>query len=131
MTYGTRTAWRATPVQTVAALVGLVFLLVGILGFVPGITTSYDNLSFAGHHGAKLLGVFGVNILHNIVHLGIGVAGLIAAARFASHASSCSRAARSTSSSGSTDGSSRTRARRTSSPSTRPITCSASSSARR
>ena len=36
---------RTTPVQTVARLVGIVFLLVGIAGFVPGITTNlYDGL---------------------------------------------------------------------------------------
>lgn len=66
-----------TPVQTLAALVGVVFLLVGILGFVPGITTHYGDLSFAGHDsGAQLLGIFQVSILHNIVHLLFGVVGL-------------------------------------------------------
>jgi Domain of unknown function (DUF4383) len=57
--------------------VGVVFLLVGILGFVPGITTNYDQLGGAGHTSmAMLLGVFQVSILHNIVHLLFGVAGL-------------------------------------------------------
>jgi hypothetical protein len=66
-----------TPVQSVAMLVGLVFLLVGILGFIPGITTHYSDLKFAGHTSdAKLLGIFEVSILHNIVHLLFGVAGL-------------------------------------------------------
>src|SRR5512133_2330779 len=65
------------PVQTLAMLVGAVFLLVGILGFVPGITTHYGDLQFAGHHSdAKLLGIFEVSVLHNIVHLLFGVAGL-------------------------------------------------------
>ena len=69
-----------TPVQSLAALVGVVFLLVGILGFVPGITTHYSDLSFAGHSsGAKLLGIFQVSILHNIVHLLFGVVGLVLA----------------------------------------------------
>ena len=69
-----------TPVQSIAALVGVVFLLVGILGFVPGITTHYGDLSFAGHSsGAKLLGIFQVSVLHNIVHLLYGVAGLVLA----------------------------------------------------
>jgi hypothetical protein len=58
-------------------LVGLVFLLVGILGFIPGITTNYDDLKFAGHNSdAQLLGIFDTSILHNIVHLLFGVAGL-------------------------------------------------------
>ena len=66
-----------SPIQTVAMLVGLVFLLVGILGFIPGITTNYDDLKFAGHNSdAQLLGIFDVSILHNIVHLLFGVAGL-------------------------------------------------------
>jgi hypothetical protein len=64
-------------VRTMASVVGAVFLLVGILGFVPGITSNYDSLSFAGHTSdAKLLGLFEVSILHNIVHLLFGVAGL-------------------------------------------------------
>ena len=66
-----------TPVQSTAALVGVVFLLVGVLGFIPGITTHYSDLSFAGHDsGAKLLGLFQVSILHNIVHLLFGAVGL-------------------------------------------------------
>jgi hypothetical protein len=71
------TAARRSDVQKAAANVGAVFLLVGLLGFVPGITSNYDTLSFASHHSeAKLLGLFQVSILHNIVHLLFGVAGL-------------------------------------------------------
>ena len=66
-----------TPLQSAAALVGAVFLLVGILGFIPGITTHYGDMSFAGHgSGAKLLGIFQVSILHNIVHLLYGIVGI-------------------------------------------------------
>ncbi|MGW3993614.1 DUF4383 domain-containing protein [Amycolatopsis sp. NPDC004772] len=69
-----------TPVQVAAAVVAVVFLLVGVLGFVPGITTDYDQLSFAGHDSmAMLLGVFMVSVLHNIVHLLFGVVGLASA----------------------------------------------------
>ena len=66
------------PIQAAAALVGVVFLLVGILGFNPGFTTNlYDGLEFAGHEGnAELLGLFEVSVLHNLVHLLFGVAGL-------------------------------------------------------
>jgi type II secretory pathway component PulF len=71
------TTTARTPVQVAAAAVGVVFLLVGILGFVPGVTTNYDQLAAAGHgSGALLLGVFAVSVLHNIVHLLFGVAGL-------------------------------------------------------
>jgi hypothetical protein len=65
-------------VRTIALVFGAVFLLVGILGFVPGITTNYDDLAFAGHTSdAKLIGIFEVSVLHNIVHLAFGVAGLL------------------------------------------------------
>lgn len=72
---------RATrsPVQLAAMAVGAVFLLAGVLGFIPGITTNYDSMEWAGHHSeAQLLGLFNVSILHNVVHLVFGVAGLAA-----------------------------------------------------
>ncbi len=73
-----------SPIQSVAMLVGLVFLLVGILGFIPGITSNYDDLKFAGHDSdAQLLGIFDTSVLHNIVHLLFGVAGLALARTFA------------------------------------------------
>ena len=69
-----------TTLQTIALLVGVVFLIVGILGFIPGITTNYGDMAFAGHESdAKLLGLFEVSILHNVVHLLFGVVGLYAA----------------------------------------------------
>lgn len=69
---------RRTPIQTGAGLVGVLFLVVGIAGFIPGVTTNlYDGLEFAGHEGnAELLGIFHVSVLHNLVHLLFGVAGL-------------------------------------------------------
>ena len=71
-----------TLVQNVARLVGIVFLLVGIAGFIPGLTTNlYDGLEFAGNDGtAELLGIFQVSVLHNIVHGLFGLAGLALAA---------------------------------------------------
>ena len=66
-----------TNVQKAALAVGIVFLLVGILGFIPGITTNYDQLAGAGHESeAMLLGIFQVSVLHNIVHLLFGIAGI-------------------------------------------------------
>jgi len=71
------TTSRRTDVEKAATAVGAVFLLVGILGFIPGITTNYSDMTFASHDsGAELLGIFQVSILHNIVHLLFGVAGL-------------------------------------------------------
>ncbi len=76
-TSAARTGSRRTLVQTAALAVGAVFLLVGVLGFIPGITTDYDTMTFAGHESeAKLLGIFQVSVLHNIVHLLFGAAGL-------------------------------------------------------
>lgn len=73
----------ATTMQKAAAVVGAAFLLVGILGFIPGITTDIYPLQLAGHDGeALLLGVFEVSVLHNIVHLAFGVAGLLMARTF-------------------------------------------------
>ena len=65
-----------TTLQTIALLFGVVFLIVGILGFIPGITTNAPG-EFAGEDSdAELLGIFQVSILHNIVHLLFGIAGL-------------------------------------------------------
>lgn len=66
-----------TSVQLAATVVGAVFLVVGILGFVPGITSDVGGLGFAGHGSeAMLLGLFQVSVLHNIVHVLFGIAGL-------------------------------------------------------
>ena len=66
--------------QLFAVLAGTTFVLVGILGFVPWITTHYSDLSFAGHASrAELLGVFQVSVLHNLVHIAFGVVGIVLA----------------------------------------------------
>jgi len=72
-----------TPVQKVALVYGIVFLIVGLGGFIPGLTSNIESLQFAGHTSeAMLLGIFQVSILHNIVHLLYGVVGLLAARSF-------------------------------------------------
>jgi uncharacterized membrane protein YuzA (DUF378 family) len=65
----------------VGSVFGVVYVLVGLAGFA--ITGGVD---FAGMHGEKLLGLFMVNPLHNIVHLAVGAA-LFAAARAGERAS--------------------------------------------
>ncbi len=66
--------------QLAAGAVGATFLLIGILGFVPGVTQHIGDLKVAGHDSAaELLGLFEVSVLHNVVHLLFGVAGLAAA----------------------------------------------------
>ena len=75
-----RTAIGPSLIQRASMAVGVVFLLVGILGFIPGITENAGDLKFAGHESpAELLGLFQVSVLHNIVHLLFGVLGLAAA----------------------------------------------------
>jgi hypothetical protein len=63
--------------QNLALLFGVAFLGAGVLGFIPGITTNLDDIEFAGNDSpSELLGIFQVSILHNIVHLLFGVAGI-------------------------------------------------------
>jgi hypothetical protein len=70
-------AMTANRLRTAALAVGVVFLAVGILGFIPGVTSHYSDMSGAGHESmAKLLGIFQVSVLHNIVHILFGVAGI-------------------------------------------------------
>lgn len=67
-----------TSIQSAAALVGVAFIGIGIFGFIPGLTTEPGGMTFAGHESrAQLLGIFEVSVLHNIVHLLFGVAGLV------------------------------------------------------
>jgi hypothetical protein len=67
----------ASAVQKAATAVSATFLAVGVLGFIPGITSDFDEMTFAGHEsGAMLLGLFQVSVLHNLVHLLFGVVGL-------------------------------------------------------
>jgi len=67
-----------TTVQRVAQIFGVVFLLVAILGFVTSGTSMEADPARAPH----LLGLFPVNLLHNVVHLIFGVWGLAASRSF-------------------------------------------------
>ena len=63
----------SSPNRIVATVFGAVYLLVGLLGFaVTG------GVGFIATEGGLLLGIFAVNPLHNIAHLLIGAALLIA-----------------------------------------------------
>jgi Domain of unknown function (DUF4383) len=78
-----RTRYAETAVQKTAMVFGIVFAVFGIAGFIPGLTTNLETIQFAGHESEALLfGVFQVSILHNIVHLLFGLAGLGAATSF-------------------------------------------------
>jgi hypothetical protein len=71
-----------TLAQKLAFLFGVVFLLVGILGFIPGITEDAPG-SFAGEDSdGSLLGIFQVSVLHNLAHAAFGI-GILAARKHA------------------------------------------------
>ncbi|HSV65905.1 MAG TPA: DUF4383 domain-containing protein [Mycobacteriales bacterium] len=76
----TRTAKGGAATRSVNTLVGMVlgvvYLLVGLVGF-----TVTGGTDFAAHHGNKLLGLFEINPLHNLVHILVGV--LLAGAAYA------------------------------------------------
>jgi hypothetical protein len=57
--------------RRLALALGAAYVLVGVLGFF---VTGFDD--FAGQTGKKLLGIFEINPLHNVVHLLIGFGGL-------------------------------------------------------
>lgn len=65
---------------------GVVFVLIGILGYIPGITTaphvSDPNLAVDASYG-RLFGIFPVNMIHNLVHLAFGIWALVASKDFA------------------------------------------------
>lgn len=56
--------------RIIAVIFGIVFIVVGILGFVPGITV-----------GGHLLGIFSVDAMHNFVHIVSGIVALLAASK--------------------------------------------------
>ena len=65
--------------RTMALLFGVVFLVVGALGFVPGTFTPTDHpsgMTMTQGYGL-LLGLFPVNLLHNVVHLLFGIWGVL------------------------------------------------------
>lgn len=68
-------------VRTFALIIGIAYLGAALLGFVPAALTppEADDPAVRVHalHG-HLLGLFPVNIVHNLVHLAIGAWGLIA-----------------------------------------------------
>lgn len=66
-------------VRTFALIYGIVFALVGVAGFIPGLVTPHDAAEHelaVQQNAGDLLGLFPVNILHNLVHIAFGVWGL-------------------------------------------------------
>jgi Domain of unknown function (DUF4383) len=80
----TTTTPKYMAVQAAALLVASGFIVIGVLGFIPGVTTDYGQLEWSGNHsGAKLFGIFAISGLHNLLHLVSGVVGLALARSYA------------------------------------------------
>ena len=79
--------------QKISVGFGIVYLAVGVLGFIPGVT-----VATAQPGQGLLLGIFAVNALHNIVHLVAGAilvwAGLPRGSPSISPTPSCTSSAR-------------------------------------
>lgn len=76
----TRGGYVATSVQKAAFVVGIAFVAVGVMGFLPGTTVGItageadSGAHLAGHESDNFLfGVFHVSALHNWLHLGPAV----------------------------------------------------------
>lgn len=67
--------------RSFAFIAGVVYIGAGVLGFLPGITqpppADAPPLAVPAGYG-YFLGLFPINVLHNFVHVGLGVWGLIA-----------------------------------------------------
>jgi hypothetical protein len=64
-------------------VLGVVFIVVGVLGFIPGLTQMHEmdhpNLIVEHPGHGYLFGLFHVNVLHNLVHIVFGVLGVVMA----------------------------------------------------
>ncbi len=67
--------------ESLAGLIGLGLVALGVVGFVPGIVQDYGALQWWRGSGAELFGAFQTSILINLVHMGAGVLGLAAGSR--------------------------------------------------
>jgi hypothetical protein len=67
-------------VRVFATIFGIVFLVAGAAGFVPGLSPTHAHPGVSVTASSRLaLGLFPVNILHNLVHLAFGLWGVLAA----------------------------------------------------
>lgn len=73
------------PVRWAAIICGIFFLMIGFAGFVPAVTWNLHNIEMGYGSEAMVLGIFQVSVLHNVIHLLAGLAGL-ALSRFSDSA---------------------------------------------
>ncbi len=68
-------------IRTAALIFGVIYALIGVMGFIPGflqeVPPDAPDLAVDTGYG-YLLGLFPVNVVHNIVHLGVGLLGIVA-----------------------------------------------------
>ncbi|MEX0618688.1 MAG: DUF4383 domain-containing protein, partial [Pseudohongiellaceae bacterium] len=68
-------------IRKFALIYGIVFLVIGIAGFIPAFVTPYNpadpNLAVTAGAG-YLFGIFPVNLLHNLTHAAFGIWGIVA-----------------------------------------------------
>jgi len=70
---------RTGTVKIFALVFGIVFLAIGVAGFIPGLTPAHTHPDVTFETGLGLLfGLFPVNLLHNLVHIVFGIWGLAA-----------------------------------------------------
>ncbi len=70
-------------IQKFTKIAGILFVAIGVLGFVPGLTLFHPAGDLSAdpahsHHG-MLFGLFPINVLHNLIHIGFGIWALSAA----------------------------------------------------
>jgi hypothetical protein len=86
MTAPHSTGMRRTTVQTVSLIFGVGFLAAAVAGFLA---TGMANMDPNPDTAPRALGLFPVNVLHNLVHVAFGVWGLIAARSFGASKAYC------------------------------------------
>jgi len=59
--------------KTIALIFGIIYTLVGVVGFLSPLGGTFGMVP------VPLLGLFYINLVHNIVHLAIGIPGLLMA----------------------------------------------------
>jgi hypothetical protein len=71
-------------IRTFALVAGIVYLVAGVLGFIPPLLSpppaNAPTVGITAFHG-YLLGLFPVNFMHDLVHLAIGAWGIAASRR--------------------------------------------------
>ncbi|MGE0219923.1 DUF4383 domain-containing protein [Mycolicibacterium sp.] len=71
-------------VQGAAVIVAAALVVLGVLGFIPGVTSGVGDLPWFGQQsGARLFGTFPVCAVLNLVHIVVGIAGFVFARSYA------------------------------------------------